>query len=143
MVGEGPEMGIAMELVNHFNLTSRVRFLHMIDPVENILSISNLFLLPSGSESFGLAALEAMSCSVPVVASDVGGIPELVEHGECGFLAPVKDVDQMSEYGINILKDDNLCKQLGKRGREIALEKFNEEKIVSQYEQYYEEILNQ
>lgn len=143
LVGEGPDMGIAMELVNHFHLTSRVRFLHMIDPVENILSVSDLFLLPSGSESFGLAALEAMSCGVPVVASDVGGIPELVEHGECGFLAPVTDVDQMSEYGINILKDKNLWKRLGERGRQIALEKFQDEKIVSRYEQYYEKVLNQ
>jgi len=142
MVGEGPEMGIAMELVNIFKLTARVRFLHMIDPVEDVLSVSDLFLLPSGTESFGLAALEAMSCEVPVVASDVEGIPEVVEHGGCGFLAPVKDVDRMAEYGIEILKDEAFQRQLGKRGREIAVEKYNEETIVSRYEQYYNKVLD-
>jgi N-acetyl-alpha-D-glucosaminyl L-malate synthase BshA len=143
MVGEGPDMGVAMELVNTLGLTSRVRFLHMIDPVEDILSISDLFLLPSGTESFGLAALEAMSCEVPVVATDVEGIPELVEHGGCGFLAPVKDVDKMAEYAIKILYDEVFQNRLGERGREIALEKFNEEAIVSRYEQYYEKVLDQ
>ncbi len=143
MVGEGPDMGIAMELVNHLDLTSQVRFMHMIDPVENILSISDLFLLPSGTESFGLAALEAMSCGVPVVATDVGGIPELVEHGGCGFLAPVKDVEKMGENAVTILKDDILRERMSKRGREITLERFDEETIVSRYEQYYEKVLNQ
>ena len=143
MVGEGPDMGIAMELVNNLDLTSQVRFMHMIDPVENILSISDLFLLPSGTESFGLAALEAMSCGVPVVATDVGGIPELVEHGGCGFLAPVKDVEKMGENAVTILKDDILRERMSKRGRDITLEKFDEETIVSRYEQYYEKVLNQ
>lgn len=143
MVGEGPDMGVAMELVNTYGLTSRVRFLHMIDPVEDILSISDLFLLPSGTESFGLAALEAMACEVPVVATDVEGIPELVEHGGCGYLAPVKDVNRMAEYAIKILCDDALHRSLGKRGREIAQDKFNEQAIVSRYEQYYNKVLNQ
>ncbi len=141
LIGEGPEFDRTLELVNRLSLRQQVTFLHQLDNVQDILGISDLFLLPSEMESFGLAALEAMSCEVPVVASDVGGLPEVVEHGANGFLAPIGDIEQMSRYALQILQDKKLAEQFGARGREIAKIKFSEDTIVKMYEDYYQEIL--
>ncbi len=141
LVGEGPEFTRVLEVINQLGLYDQVILLHLQDRVEDILAISDLFLLPSEIESFGLAALEAMAAEVPVVATDVGGLPEVVEHDGCGYLAPVGDIRLMGDYAVKILQDESLARKFGARGREIAQERFSEENIVAQYERYYEEIL--
>jgi N-acetyl-alpha-D-glucosaminyl L-malate synthase BshA len=141
LVGEGPEFARTLELVAKLQLHKQVIFLHQLDNVQDILGISDLLLLPSEMESFGLAALEAMACEVPVVASDVGGLPEVVEHGASGFLAPIGDIEQMSEYALQILENQQLAENFGAMGREIASSKFSEEAIVGQYEDFYREVL--
>ncbi|MFQ6118111.1 MAG: glycosyltransferase, partial [Candidatus Bipolaricaulia bacterium] len=106
-----------------------------------VLGEADLFLLPSEQESFGLAVLEAMSCAVPVVATRVGGLPEVVRDGEDGYLVDVGDVAALAERGIKLLSDDALRERMGQQARQRVLEKFTPERIVPQYLQYYREIL--
>ncbi len=141
LVGHGPEFDNTLEVVTKLGLEQKVTFLYLVDKVEDILSVADLLLLPSEMESFGLAALEAESCGVPVVGSSVGGLQEVVEHGRSGYLAPVGDIDRMAHWSCHILKDSGLAEHLGARGREIALSKFSKEKSVRSYELYYQEIL--
>ncbi|SVC61575.1 uncharacterized protein METZ01_LOCUS314429, partial [marine metagenome] len=101
-----------------------------------------LYLLPSEQESFGLSALEAMSCEVPVIGTNVGGVPELVEHGINGFITEVGDVEKMAEHAIKILTNDVLRRDIGQKARQRVLDCFGEEQVVPQYESYYEEILS-
>jgi glycosyltransferase involved in cell wall biosynthesis len=122
------------------DLCDSISFLGKQDPVEEILSISDLFLMPSETESFGLAALEAMACEVPVVSSNAGGIPELNIEGQTGFLCDVGDVDTMAERSIYILSDPARLKIFKANAKKRALE-FHIDKIVPQYEQYYTEVL--
>jgi len=140
MVGDGPEVSTAMRLTQEMGLASRVHFLHFVHSVENILNITDLLLLPSEIESFGLAALEAMSCQVPVVAYRVGGLPEVVEDGRTGFLVDKGDVQAMAHFATMILKDAQLGYRLGKRGRYIARSRFSEREKVAEYERYYQEV---
>ena len=100
----------------------------------------DLFLLPSETESFGMAALEAMTSEVPVIATNSGGLPEVVTTGETGFLLPVGDVEAMAAAGIAILRDDDLRRRMGKRAREVAVERFDEAKIVPLYREMYERV---
>jgi len=119
-----------------------VRFLGKQDAVEEILSVSDLFLMPSSSESFGLAALEAMACQVPVVSSNTGGLPELNENGVTGFLSNVGDVDDMAKNAIYILEDADRLEKF----KEAALnhaKKFQLSNIMPLYEQYYREVIDQ
>jgi glycosyltransferase involved in cell wall biosynthesis len=106
-----------------------------------LLQASDVFLLPSQSESFGLAALEAMACAVPVVASDVGGIPEVVVHGVSGFLAPVGDVIRMADATRRLLTDDVLHDRFAKAARRLAEERFRLEPAVDRYEALYRQTL--
>lgn len=106
-----------------------------------VLQQSELFLLPSESESFGLAALEAMSCGVPVVASKVGGVPELITHGVNGFLADVGDVKAMSEFALTLLRDEEKQRAFSVAARESVLAKFEQSLLVKRYEDYYYRIL--
>ena len=99
--------------------------------------------MPSQSESFGLSALEAMACEVPVIATRVGGIPEVVEDGGCGYLFKIGDVQGMAEAATRVLSDDDERARLGRRGREIALSRFATEKIIPQYEALYDEVVSQ
>jgi glycosyltransferase involved in cell wall biosynthesis len=110
--------------------------------VEELLACTDLFLLPSSSESFGLAALEAMSCGAPVVASNAGGLPEVVEDGVSGHLLPVGAVDEMAEAGVRILSDKAGWKTMSAAARAAAVEKFSTEAIVPKYEALYERVLN-
>jgi glycosyltransferase involved in cell wall biosynthesis len=105
--------------------------------------LAHLLLLPSETESFGLVALEALSCQVPVIATRVGGLPELIKDGETGYLFPVGDVEGMSKAAVELLQDDDKRKMLGKKGREIAQSHYAKDKIVSMYEDYYREVLAQ
>ncbi|MGQ9628728.1 MAG: N-acetyl-alpha-D-glucosaminyl L-malate synthase BshA [bacterium] len=143
LVGDGPQRPCAEELAEIFRISDRVTFLGNRVDVGDILGRADLFILPSLTESFGLAACEAMSCEVPVVGYRVGGLPEVVVHGETGYLAELGDVDSLAEYGVKILNDDDLRRRMGSRGRARVLEMFNAEMIVEQYERFYESVADE
>lgn len=138
LIGDGPDRQRAEKRCRELGICSQVRFLGKQDQVEDILSISDLFLIPSGSETFGLAALEAMSCSVPVISSNIGGLPEVNIHGETGYLCDLDDIECMGNYAVEILSDEDLHDRLSVNARKRA-EKFEMSKIVNEYEQYYKQ----
>ncbi|WP_199188265.1 N-acetyl-alpha-D-glucosaminyl L-malate synthase BshA [Deinococcus arcticus] len=138
MIGDGPERPRAFELAQALGVLGRTHFLGSFPDVETVLGISDLFLLPSQQESFGLAALEAMSCEVPVVAARAGGIPEVVEEGVTGFLAEVGDVDHMADAALRVLRNREVYRQMGAAGRHAAVNRFHPRLIVPQYLQAYE-----
>jgi N-acetyl-alpha-D-glucosaminyl L-malate synthase BshA len=141
MVGDGPDAGLAMQLARELGVADWVTFTGVVDGVAQLLQAANLLVLPSQTESFGLVALEAMASGVPVIASDVGGLPEVVEHGVTGYLAPVGDVKQMAEYALRILSDCAVCQAFAKAARKRASEEFDYRYIVPQYEAVYERVL--
>jgi N-acetyl-alpha-D-glucosaminyl L-malate synthase BshA len=141
LVGDGPDAGSVIQLADELGVSDYVTFTGVVDGVAQLLQAANLLLLPSQTESFGLVALEAMASGVPVIASDVGGLPEVVEHGVTGFLAPVGDVDKMAEYAIRILADCELCRKLSRQARERAIGQFDYHDIIPQYESVYEHVL--
>jgi len=141
MVGDGPDLPEASRLARTLGVAADVEFLGEQDQVVQLLSASDVFLLPSAQESFGLAALEAMACEVPVVASRVGGLPEVIEHGVTGFLHPLEDLDGMAESALRLLTDPELHRRAAEAGRRAARERYCDSKIVPIYESYYEEIL--
>ncbi len=143
LVGDGPEYGKTAALVESLGLSSYVRFVGVVDEVAPILKTADLLILPSETESFGLAALEAMASGLPVVASRVGGLPEVVEHGVTGYLAPVGDVEGMADYCTQILSDCAAGRRLGRAGRKRAAELFHEDLIIPQYEAVYKKLLKQ
>jgi glycosyltransferase involved in cell wall biosynthesis len=102
-----------------------------------------VFLIPSQSESFGLAALEAMSCGVPVVSSSVGGLPELVKHNESGFIAEIGDVERMAKYTLDLLTNDKKYEIFSQNARNRTLNNFDKSIVVPMYEQHYKKILEQ
>ena len=139
LVGDGPDRQKAERRCRELGVCGDVRFLGKQENVEEILSIADLFLIPSGSETFGLAALEAMSCSVPVISSNIGGLPEVNIHGETGYLCDLDDIDCMAEYAVKILSSDKLHKKMSEKARKRA-EGFDMDRIVGVYEDYYKEI---
>jgi len=141
MVGDGPERPHAEAAAEEQGLRERVLFLGKHASVHELLSCADLFLLPSENESFGLAALEAMACGAPVVASRVGGLPEVVEHGETGFLFEKGDVEAMAEASARILADEGLHARMKAAGRRLAVERFSAEAVVPRYERYYETVV--
>jgi N-acetyl-alpha-D-glucosaminyl L-malate synthase BshA len=141
MVGDGPDMNEAVGLCRKYELGNAVRFLGDQEQVVPLLSASDLLLMPSAQESFGLAALEAMACEVPVIASRVGGVPELVEDGVTGFLSAPEDLSGMASTAVRLLTDDRLHRQVAAAARVRAVECFADTKIVPMYEAYYDEIL--
>ncbi|MSR36680.1 MAG: N-acetyl-alpha-D-glucosaminyl L-malate synthase BshA [Gemmatimonadetes bacterium] len=141
MVGDGPDRPRAMERAEELGIADRVLFLGKHASVDELLSCCDLFLLPSESESFGLAALEAMSCGSPVVASRTGGLPEVVTQGEAGFLLEVGDTAGMAEAGIRILSDNATWRRMSAAARDIAVTRFAAEKVVPVYEELYREVL--
>jgi glycosyltransferase involved in cell wall biosynthesis len=122
-------------------LEDRVTFCGKQDDVAQILSMADCMLLPSEKESFGLVALEAMACGVPTVGSNAGGIPELVAHGETGFLAPVGDTRLMAEYALSLLQDEELYRRMSDACIERARTKFCNDRIMRQYEEIYYRVL--
>ncbi len=140
MVGDGPERRNAEEQARELGITDCIRFLGKQDAIEEILSIADLFIMPSGSESFGLAALEAMACKVPVISSNTGGLPELNVQGFSGYLSNVGDVDDMAKNAIHILKDCEVLNQFKENALTRAKE-FELSKIVPRYEKFYEEVI--
>lgn len=141
LVGDGPERQNLEELCRKIGLCHEIRFLGKQDAVEELLAISDLFILPSGNESFGLAALEAMACEVPVISSNIGGLPEVNIHGETGFLSDVGNVDEMAHNAITILENEEILQKF--RANALAQAKqFDIKKVLPQYEAYYEQILS-
>lgn len=141
LVGDGPDRSECERLSRQLDLMDSVKFLGKQEGLVEILSSSDLFLIPSQSESFGLAALEAMACGLPVISSSVGGLPELVKHNETGFIAEIGDVDRMAKYALELLSNEKKYKLFSENSRERALNKFDKSKVVPLYEEYYELIL--
>lgn len=141
LVGDGPELSNAERFCFENGLMKDVLFLGRQDNVAELIPCADVLLLPSELESFGLVALEAMSCEVPVVATRVGGLPEVVAHGETGYLAELGDVETMAGCVLEIVRNPELGRRLGLNGRKRALEQFDQRRIVPMYEQYYEEVL--
>ena len=140
MVGDGPERAYDEQLCRSLNIGENVRFLGKQDAVEEILSVSDLFLMPSESESFGLAALEAMACKVPAITTNAGGLPELNVDGFCGYMSNVGDVDAMAANAISILKDDETLKQF-KENAFTRAQDFDLKKILPSYVDFYREVI--
>jgi N-acetyl-alpha-D-glucosaminyl L-malate synthase BshA len=140
-VGDGPDRSEAAHEAAALGISDHVLFLGKQDSVAELLACADLFLLPSASESFGLSALEAMASGVPVIASRTGGLPSVVEDGVTGFLAPIGDIDAMADAGIAVLREPGLWKQMSTAARAIAIERFGVDRVVPQYEAYYEQIL--
>ncbi len=143
MVGDGPDRPRAQELAESLGVGQDVLFLGKHAAVEELLSCADLFLLPSVSESFGLAALEAMACGTPVIGYRAGGLPEVVEDGVNGFLLPVEDVQGMAEAGIRLLADPELHARFREAARRTAVERFSTDQVVPRYESYYRSVLEQ
>jgi len=139
LVGDGPDRQLAEQQCRDLGICEHTRFLGKLDEVEEVLSIADLFLIPSGSETFGLAALEAMSCSVPVISSNVGGLPEVNIEGETGYLCDLDDIDCMAKHAVNILSNQSLHDELSSKARKRA-ELFNQDFIVGMYEDFYREV---
>jgi N-acetyl-alpha-D-glucosaminyl L-malate synthase BshA len=140
LIGDGPERHHLEELCRKIGLCHEIRFLGKQDAIEELLAIADLFLIPSEMESFGLAALEAMACEVPVISTDVGGLPEVNIHGKTGFMSQVGDVASMAQHAIDILSDDDVLNKFRKNAMEQA-KRFDIHEILPQYEAYYESIL--
>lgn len=140
LIGDGPERHNLEELCRRIGLCHEIRFLGKQDAVEELLAVSDLFIMPSASESFGLAALEAMACEVPVISSNAGGLPEVNIHGKTGFMSDVGNVEEMAHFANLILSKEETLREF----RQNALEHsktFDISQILPQYEAYYEEIL--
>lgn len=142
LVGDGPERQNLEILCRDLHIAEDVRFLGKQDPVEELLAVSDLFLMPSETESFGLAALEAMACQVPVIATNSGGIPEIMVQGVTGFMSNVGDIEEMAKHAVTILADDALHNQFKIQALEQA-KKYDLKKILPLYEAYYEKVLQQ
>ena len=140
LVGDGPDRIAAQHMAEELGVTDKICFLGKQESVIELLSIADIFLLPSEKESFGLVALEAMACEVPVIAASTGGIPEVVKDGETGFLTSIGDVETMAECIVQLLNNPELHQRFAKAARHRAVEKFGAKLIVDQYEEYYHKI---
>jgi N-acetyl-alpha-D-glucosaminyl L-malate synthase BshA len=142
MVGEGPELSNCKELAKELGLVERISFIGTYDAIWEILPQADAFVLPSEYESFGLAALEALSCGVPVIASNTGGLPEVIRNGETGFLHDVGDTDGMGISLSNLLSDAQLHKTLSLTAAADARERFNRDRLTDVWEDYYRQIID-
>jgi len=143
LVGDGPERAKIEKICRDLKICQHIKFLGKQDSIVEILSASDLFLLPSESESFGLAALEALACEVPVIASNIGGLPEVFNDGEEGFLVDINDTDKMVKMSLKILEDLSLQTKMSKKARKRAITHYNLKKILKTYETYYKRVLSQ
>ena len=141
LIGDGPDRSLAERTAIEKGFDDRTLFLGNVPSIETILPVGKVFLLPSDPESFGLAALEAMACGVPVVGTSVGGLPEVVEDGKCGYLRPVGDVEGMAEATLSILRDPEKHAAFSREARRRAVEEFPEESAVARYRKLYEDTL--
>jgi N-acetyl-alpha-D-glucosaminyl L-malate synthase BshA len=141
LIGDGPERPFIQQLIKDLKLSAEVYFLGEQDHLEPLFFCADLFLLPSEQESFGLTALEAMNCSVPVIATEIGGLPEVITHGETGYLYPVGEIKKMAEKSIELLSNPEKHDLFKQQARRRAMQSFNADQIIPQYEAFYEEIL--
>jgi N-acetyl-alpha-D-glucosaminyl L-malate synthase BshA len=142
LVGDGPDRPKVEQYARECGVFDAVTFIGSVPLVEEILVGADLFLLPSETESFGLAALEALSCEVPVVATAVGGLPEVVRDGENGYLFPVGDVESMATAAVDLLQNNEKRRTFGVAGRKWALDQFDEDSVVQQYRRIYRRVLD-
>ncbi len=141
MVGDGPEKSAIFYMAEKLGIAEHTSFVGKQANIADYLGASDIFLLPSELESFGLAALEAQACELPVIATRIGGIPDVVTDGETGFLSEIGDVEKMSSDALKLIRSEEMLKAFGKRGREMAVSRYGTEKIIPQYIAYYERIL--
>jgi N-acetyl-alpha-D-glucosaminyl L-malate synthase BshA len=141
LIGDGPDRSACEILSRELGIQDHVKFLGKQAEIVDLLSASDLFLMPSQSESFGLSALEAMACGVPVVSTSVGGLPELNIHNQTGFIAEIGDVERMARYAVDLLANPSKHKTFSEAARHRATE-FNQDKIVTLYERYYQKVLD-
>ena len=141
MIGDGPERSRAEWLAVEKGIHSKVDFLGKQDRIHEKLPLADVLLLPSELESFGLAALEAMACEVVPIATNAGGVPEVIDHAKTGFLANVGDVNTMASYAIEVLSDDGKLREMGERARQSAQARFCASRIIPKYEDFYREVL--
>lgn len=142
LVGDGPDRSSCEQLCRELKICDDVEFLGKQAEIIPLLSASDLFLIPSQSESFGLSALEAMACEVPVIASSVGGLPELVVHGETGYIAEIGDIERMAKYAVELLTNVTRYRLFSAASRKRAVETFNVTGVIDRYERYYEKVLS-
>ncbi len=142
MVGDGPERSAAYYRAEQLNLNGNITFVGKQANIADYLGVADVFLLPSELESFGLAALEAQACEVPVIATRIGGIPEVVAEGETGYLSDIGDVAKMSEDTLRLLGDEDRRRAFGEKGRELAMQRYGSDKIIPQYIAFYEQVVN-
>jgi N-acetyl-alpha-D-glucosaminyl L-malate synthase BshA len=141
MVGDGSERTNAEHRARCLGIYEHCSFVGKQPRIVDYLSATDVLLLPSEQESFGLAALEAMACEVPVIASGVGGLPEVVTDGETGYLSPVGDVDKMAADAARLLIDHKLRREMGQRARDSAISRYRTDVVIPQYIDFYEEVL--
>jgi len=141
LVGDGPEKGAVRRLVANMNLQDKIHFLGMQSDVDKLLSISDLFLLPSEKEGFNLSALEAMSCGVPVITTLVNGMKEMIKENKCGLLSKIGDTKKMASDSIELLANTKLHEEFAKNGMKAVEEKYRPEIIVPEYEKLYKQLL--
>lgn len=141
MAGDGPDRGPAEHLARELKVDKDVLFLGKQNHVERLIPLAHVLLMPSEMESFGLVALEAMACGVVPVATRVGGVPELITHGEDGFLEKVGDIQGQAQRAVSLLTDDQLHWRMAKTGRWNAGERFCTDRIIPQYEKYYRDVV--
>jgi N-acetyl-alpha-D-glucosaminyl L-malate synthase BshA len=141
MIGDGPDRSAAEHLALTLGVAGRIHFLGKQDNVNELLPMADVMLMPSEMESFGLAALEAMACSVPSIATRVGGVPELIDDGVNGLLFPLGDVEAMAEAAIELLRDGDRLRAMAAAARKNASDRFCSSRIIPLYEEYYERVL--
>lgn len=141
MAGDGPERGHAERVARELGVSKYVTFLGKQDHVERLFPQADVLLMPSEHEAFGLAALEAMACGLVPVATECGGVPELITHGEDGFLAPVGDIEAQAGHVIDLFRDDALYAKMARAARHKTEEQFDTTKVIPEYERYYDEVL--
>ncbi len=142
LIGDGPDRSVAEWLAVQKGIHDDVLFLGKQDQIQDKVAVADIMLMPSELESFGLAALEAMACEVVPIATRAGGVPEVIDHGNTGFLADVGDVETMARYAIELLSDEARLREMGKRARAVASDRFCSTKIVKQYEDFYRRVLD-
>ncbi|UCE95550.1 MAG: N-acetyl-alpha-D-glucosaminyl L-malate synthase BshA [Candidatus Bathyarchaeota archaeon] len=143
LIGDGPEKPKAQKIARNLGISDNIKFFGNVKNVQQIIGKCDLFLLPSDDESFGLAALEAMSCEVPIIATNVGGLKELISHGVDGYLIEVGNVKMLAQHAIKILKNPVLQREFGRNAKRKVLEKYIPDRILPQYEDLYDATLRE
>lgn len=141
MAGDGPERSAVTYRAEQLGMNGNVAFVGKQANIADYMGVADVFLLPSELESFGLAALEAQACEAPVIATRIGGLPEVINDGETGFLSDVGDIDKMTSDTLRLLGDEKMRRSFGEKGRELAVQRYSTSKIIPQYIAYYEKIV--